>query len=247
MFLSPVAEGNGDSVSAAMQAERLAYLATLYAQNQSSQLNASAPSAHANNQAFPRSSATVPFPSAIQRHSLVPGQQSRFATNSRMNSPQAFARRSNSTPEMPSGNVVYQTPISPSRANFSLMPDGGAQTGHLLPSFLKNEIKPVARTPLSLSPSSSSSAELSYDEYDDELNSPGSVIGVASTFYAQQKTGSGKLSSGSGSTSSLTLGGSIWAMDRDEDKSWNAVALPSPDYLAGMRSRKPSFEPLKNM
>ncbi len=229
-----------------MQAERLAYLATLYAQNQTSQLNVSAPSAHANNQPFPRSSATVPFPSPMQRHTFVPGQQTRFATKlsheqqPSIRSPVEFHAR-------PSGNVVYQTPISPSRANFSLMADGGAQTGHLLPSFLKNEIKPIARTPLSLSPSSSSSAELSFDEYDDELNSPGSIIGAASSFYAQQKTGSGKLSSGSGSTSSLTLGGSIWALDREEDKSWNAVALPSPDYLAGMRSRKPSFEPLKNM
>ena len=336
-----VAEGNGDSVSAAMQAERLAFLATMFTQNQGSQVASPPVSSmgqqqqqhHNVNQAFPRSPApppSVPFPSSVsahrasfagalpqsqpqfhqqyqQSHQLQLQQQqqmqmqSRFAVGAgaRLSNHHALsARRSNSTPEMPSGNVVYQTPVSPSRATFPSSEEHHQQDQHhqrnraqtqmqttyLLPSFLKNEItiKPnLTRTPLSLSPLSSSSAELSFDddgeeEEDDEepslLSSPSSVAGGmgvggsgvgARSFYAQsRKAGSnGRLSnsSGSDSTSSLTLaGGSIWSIGCDEDKKWNAAATagnagalgaigsPVPDFLTS-RSRKSSIEPFKHL
>ncbi|KAI5116889.1 hypothetical protein M0805_004634 [Coniferiporia weirii] len=158
----------------------------------------------------------------------------------------------------------------------------GARTGPLLPSFLKNEVQPIrpmwgagARTPASLSPASSSSADLSFDEYE-EVGSPvsasasangGATPGaIARPFYAHRAgsasgsgSGSGSGSStGSGSTSSLTLGGSsIWSLDRDEDKAWNANAgtgtgvgmgaLPDSfvNAFAGVRVRTASADALK--
>jgi hypothetical protein len=147
------------------------------------------------------------------------------------------------------GNILYQTPnspsaIPPSNAN----DDPSLRTGPLLPSFLKNEIKPVRRTrsPSSLSPSSSSSADLSFDEYDDDLASP-SLAKAATGFYAQQHSpGSGSSSSGgSGSSSSLTLGGSIWSMNRDEKMAWNSAVFPSTDAIVGPRIRTTSLGPVK--
>ncbi|EJD04904.1 uncharacterized protein FOMMEDRAFT_166649 [Fomitiporia mediterranea MF3/22] len=113
-----------------------------------------------------------------------------------------------------------------------------ALAGSFLPSFFKNEIQPFrvisrphanvtqgsgtgSRTPASLSPASSASADLPFDEHDGPAK-PVGVIGSGrkSSFYAHPRgAGSG---SSMGSSSSLTLaGGSIWSLDRDEDKTWN--------------------------
>ena len=252
------AEGNGDSVSATVQAERIALLMSVVAQThqQSPNVPPATPqpqSARPHNLHFPTSVTaplSFPYPPLGQQRSTSFFATSRpsLEVNSRLanHSAAVFPRRAATTPDpAAAGNILYQTPNSPS----AIPPpndDLSLRTGPLLPSFLKNEIKPVrrTRTPSSLSPSSSSSADLSFDEYDDELASP-SLAKAASGFYAQHSAGSGSLSSSSGSSSSLTLGGSIWAMNRDEKVGWSAAVFPSTDMIVGARSRTTSIDPAK--
>lgn len=166
---------------------------------------------------------------------------------------QVYTKRSDSTPDMLAvGNIVYQTPTSPAASRHPISPEKTpSQLGPLLPSFLKHEIKPArARSPSSLSPSSASSADLSFDEFDDELSSPTRRM-AALNFYTQKNVGSGRLSNDSGSTSSLTLGGSmggsIWSLDRNEDKAWSTTMNQSPELLVASRSRTSSFDALKGI
>lgn len=253
------AEGNSDSVSAALQAERIALLSSVFTQQ--AHITLPPPNqAYVSQPMVPRPFPSMPPPpstSPNQRLTFAPygtpstSMRANLAVNSQMAN-QAFVRRTMSTPDVPSisGNIVYQTPTSPSTASPPIYSDEKAEAiyaGQLLPSFLKDEVKPTCvRTPTSLSPSSTSSADLSFDEYEDDLPSPSSFIDSATMFYAQQNAGSGALSSSaSGSSSSLTLGGSIWALDRDEDKVWSSNALPNPDLVVGSRLRTTSIEASK--
>ncbi|THH03994.1 hypothetical protein EW145_g5842, partial [Phellinidium pouzarii] len=286
----PYADGNGDSVSATMHAERLALLAAVYAQAQATQMNfqgaqsalqlhqrsmPAQPTAHefpstsvpASNPSYASSSAYSGDAGRSHFSSAPARPNGNVAVNSRLANHSYAARRANSTPDMASGSIVYQTPPSPAAPRgptslssafvfddherySSMLSHANIQTGPLLPSFLKHEVQPVrstwgTRTPASLSPASSSSADLSFDEHD-ELNSPISTNGVAVArpFYAQtHRTGSVSGSgSSTGSTSSLTLGGSsIWSLDRDEDKAWNSGAFADLS-LGGPRSRPTSAE-----
>lgn len=246
-----------------MQAERLALLATVIAQTQlgfqsplpSLQPHASTYqplSAVAANPCPPYNNVPRPQPQAQPAHrSTAPiSRPNPLTVNARLAN-QTVARRSISTPEILTvGNIVYQTPTSPAALRHPVSPEKTpSQLGPLLPSFLKNEIKPArARSPSSLSPSSASSADLSFEEFDDELSSPTRRM-AAMNFYAQKNAGSGRLSNASGSTSSLTLGGSmggsIWSLDRDEDKAWTSAVSHSPELLASSRSRTTSFDALK--
>lgn len=233
-----------------MQAERLALLAAVVAQSQAAQLG------FQQSLQVQQPSLQYPYGTPAANSSLLstyPMRRTTLAT-SRPNlavnprvANQVFARRAISTPEIPSGNIVYQTPPSPAAIRHPNPSDEKPlpHAGPHLPSFLKNEIKQgYNRTPLSLSPCSSASADLSFDELDESVNSPPGRL-AATSFYAQKNTGSGPLSSASGSTSSLTLGGSmggsIWSLDRDEDKAWSSAVFPSSDILS-TRSRTTSFE-----
>lgn len=250
-----------------MQNERLALLATVLAQTQVAQLSIQSPiqpvQPHAASCHPLSAAAASPNPqyNHLYNHSQPLQLQRPPAPSSRPNPPsinprlanQALARRSSSTPDMLTvGNIVYETPTSPAALRHPISPEKTpSQLGPLLPSFLKNEIKPArARSPSSLSPSSASSADLSFDEFDDELSSPTKRM-AALNFYTQKNMGSGRLSNGSGSTSSLTLGGSmggsIWSLDRNEDKVWSSTMNRSPELLVSSRSRTSSFDALKSI
>ena len=262
-------------MSATVQAERIALLMSVVAQThqqaQQAQVQAQvqvqnvisamsqvAQPAQLTASQFPASVTTplsLPYPPTLgqqQRSNYFPTSRPSLEVNARLanQSAAAFPRRAAATPDSTTagGNILYQTPNSPSAIPppATLTDDTSLRTGPLLPSFLKNEIKPVrrTRTPSSLSPSSTSSTDLSFDEYEDDLASP-SLPKAASGFYAQHSAGSGSLSSSSGSSSSLTLGGSIWAMNRDEKIGWNNAVFPNTDLIVGARSRTTSIDPVK--
>ncbi|KAL5498354.1 hypothetical protein ACEPAH_2496 [Sanghuangporus vaninii] len=163
------------------------------------------------------------------------------------------------------GNIVYQTPPSPAvmRPPASISsplaltrdcasPQTASSAGPPLPSFLKQEVQQrrtasrpfinplstasnVPRSPASLSPASSTSADLPFDDHEAQ-SKPVGVIGSgrSATFYAlPHGAGSG---SSMGSSSSLTLagGGSIWSLERDENKAWNNGVLNTMEALKGM-------------
>lgn len=249
-----------------MQNERLALLATVLAQTQLG-LQSPLPPLPSHAAMYQPLSAVAASPNPMYNalynapHAPQPSQRS-AAPSARPNPPsinprlanQAYTKRSSSTPDMLTvGNIVYQTPTSPAASRHPISPEKTpSQLGPLLPSFLKNEIKPArARSPSSLSPSSASSADLSFDGFDDEMLSSPTRRMAALNFYTQKNVGSGRLSNDSGSTSSLTLGGSmggsIWSLDRNEDKAWSSTMNHSPELLVASRSRTSSFDALKGI
>ncbi|KAJ7777568.1 hypothetical protein DFH07DRAFT_766325 [Mycena maculata] len=233
----PYAEGNGDSISAAVQAERIALLTSVLAQTRiGSPGPASAP-------------VTAPAPSpphlhAIGRsHSTTPAQPHRPFVNF---SPPPPARgpvhRSQSHSELGNqfaqGYAIYQTP-SPhhiqhqqyQRQHFQsplqrhtlsadASPVDAFAPAPLLPSFLHD----IVRSP-TLSPTSTSSADLSFEEYEDSLPSS-----THSTF------------SGADSVTASPLA-NIWRLDGEETKSLSAYTLPARQELMG--SRNSSLERLR--
>lgn len=224
------AEGNGDSVSPAAHAERIALLSSLLTQTHIHADNLQSPS---NRTAFAPSS--VASPPLLQ--SMFSGEERRAGLHAQTSmQPKRMFPAPTTISDFSSGNIVYQTPLTPvSSARYPLQLDDPLASNVHLPSFLKYQPKqPGARSPVSLSPTSTSSADLSFDEYDDVPPSPASFR-PAHGLYSRHSAGSGAMSTASGSTSSLTLpgGNNIWALNRGENKSWTAVALPCPEFLAG--------------
>ncbi|KAG6902937.1 hypothetical protein C0995_009329 [Termitomyces sp. Mi166 len=205
----PYAEGNGDSISAAVQAERIALLTSVLAQTQA---QAAAPQAQ-----VPRS------------HSLTPPQQ-RYAFDD-VSPPQphvqihAPVHRSRSQFELRAQyNNRESTPIYQTSGNrqrqpsplYSTGPDFHSLPVHapapLLPSFLQD----MVQSP-SLSPTSSSSADLSLDEYDDMPTS---------------KTSFSRAHNADDVVNDLPIA-NIWRLDGEESKSLSAFALPTRQDLIG--------------
>lgn len=142
----------------------------------------------------------------------------------------------NSPPIYETSGQRQSSPPSPLSAN-SPRPSAHEMTpvpGALLPSFLQDLAPP------SLSPTSTSSAEFSFEEYDEDPSSP--IYSTSGEFYAQDRARSGTQSSSSGSSSSLNLGpsvaglSSIWKLDGEESRAWPKAGLPSPKDV-GARHR----------
>lgn len=268
------AEGNGDSVSQAMQAERLTLLAQHQLQIQQTQAHDTKcipPTSMMESARYPYSAPHDPTTIAAVANNAVPYTP-------------PYVKKSAAV-DFGSGNIVYQTPTAvhtPEPATFrpalSLtsalaaaaeeprVPTLETGVSPLIPSFLKQEFQSSmrssahggfaqsrngARSPVSLSPASSSSASLSHE--DDVIASPmgtmsifGAIgsrptsgngsVGSAGLYHSSSATGMGAKSIGAfyahhtasgsgsstGSSSSLTLGGnSIWSLDHNEDELWS--------------------------
>lgn len=206
------AEGNGDSISAAVQAERIALLTSVLAQSQK----------HSN---------PAQLSSQARSHSMTPPQQRRPFID--VSPPQTHApvHRSHSHFELGTQYVnshpIYQTsghrqpsPLYSTGPNLRQMPVHAPAP--LLPSFLLEHESPT------LSPTSTSSADLSFEEFDD----------LSSTKPTFPRTSS---SDDSATNSPL---GNIWRLDGEESKSLSAFALPNRQDLLG-NSRKNSREGLR--
>ncbi|KAF8235051.1 hypothetical protein L208DRAFT_1258620 [Tricholoma matsutake] len=199
----PYAEGNGDSISAAVQAERIALLTSVLAQQTHNSANATQPS------------------QTTRSHSMTPPQQRWPFIDISPPQPHAPVHRSQSHIELSAQSVnnhpIYQTSghRQPSPL-YSTGPDVHHMPVHtpapLLPSFLQDIVQSPA-----LSPTSTSSADLSFEEYD-ELTSPKSIL---------------PRHSGDDSPTSPALG-NIWRLDGEESKSLSAFALPNRQDLMGV-------------
>jgi hypothetical protein len=204
------AEGNGDSISAAVQAERITLLTSVLAQQAQNSANVVQPS------------------QATRSHSMTPPQQRRPFID--ISPPQTHApvHRSQSHVELSAqyanNDPIYQTSghRQPSPL-YSTGPDVHQIPVHapapLLPSFLQDIVQSPA-----LSPTSTSSADLSFEEYD-EATSPKSIL---------------RSHSDDDSAASSALG-NIWRLDGEESKSLSAFALPNHQDLMGV-GRKSSWE-----
>ncbi|TFK69816.1 hypothetical protein BDN72DRAFT_897005 [Pluteus cervinus] len=148
----PYAEGNGDSVSAAVQAERIALLTSVLSQTR----------------LLPPS---VPPTPANRSHSLTPPQVRRNLSASPSATPQGTVHRSHSHLDLGTqysqSRPIYQTsghrqatPLYSTRPTPEHHLDAPAP---LLPSFL---VQDIAQQVPALSPSSTGSADLSLEEYD---------------------------------------------------------------------------------
>ncbi|KIK54597.1 hypothetical protein GYMLUDRAFT_76935 [Collybiopsis luxurians FD-317 M1] len=244
------AEGNGDSISAAVQAERIALLTSVLAHHPS-------PAQHPS---------LAPLRTQVLRaHSVTPPQVRRSFVDispPQSRGPGNVVHRSQSQVELGSQYTyekslpIYQTsghrrpsPVystRPSQPKPSLSQQQQQLQHHLqiqqlqqqleqlqlhaptpaplLPSFLQD----MVRSP-TLSPSSTSSADLSFDEYEDMSVSP-SRTSVTSR-SRQTSSDSMKLVN-------------IWKMDGEETKTMSAFALPN-SIIGGGGSRKSSLEKLK--
>ncbi|KAF7307695.1 RanBP2-type domain-containing protein [Mycena kentingensis (nom. inval.)] len=221
----PYAEGNGDSISAAVQAERIALLTSVLAHT-----SLGAPNA------VPSPSPPLPLPQQqpqqpaflINRsHSATPAQAHRpFVDFSPPPAVRGAVHRSQSHSELGTRFPIYETsptgvkqfPRSPLQHSSQMPPGSASASAHaspvsasahlhapapapLLPSFLQD----IVQSP-TLSPASTSSADLSFDEYEDSLPSS-----TRSTF------------SGRGDSPLAN----IWRLDGEESKSLTA-AFPLP-------------------
>lgn len=148
------AEGNGDSISAAVQSERINLLTTLLAQNQ-----------------LPFR--TSPSSTDAPRRNTVTQPQHRplEAVTPKFSRSQVDVR---AVAQYPESQFIYET-SGPHRQALSLFPGmrdledalPAAAPAPLLPSFLQD----IVQSP-TLSPTSSSSADLSAEEYEDLAPSP---------------------------------------------------------------------------
>ncbi|KAF8183878.1 hypothetical protein K438DRAFT_1599206 [Mycena galopus ATCC 62051] len=244
----PYAEGNGDSISAAVQAERIALLTSVLAQTH---LASPAPvPAHAQPHRHPgigRSHSTTPAQTHRSFVSFSPPPQQ----------PRASVHRSQSHSELGSqflqnayphgqGYPIYQTsgqqhqflrqhhpsPLSGQRT-LSASNDGRGSPvdmfapAPLLPSFLQDIVQSPA-----LSPTSTSSADLSFDELEDSLPSS-----TRSSF------------SGANTGADASPLANIWRLDGEESKSLAAFPLARQEFMRGTgstsSSRNPSLERLR--
>ncbi|KIJ18204.1 hypothetical protein PAXINDRAFT_167459 [Paxillus involutus ATCC 200175] len=196
----PYAEGNGDSISAAVQAERINLLTSLLTQNQ---LPLRGPSTSPENVSRQQS-----MPS-MQRQPLqeTTPPSSRISQRSRCQFDSAI---------YPDSQFIYETsgPRRSSPPSFPSMGDlGGAlpisAPAPLLPSFLQD----IVQSP-SLSPTSTSSADLSIEEYDDIMHSPRRLSPTRDRMLANDD-----------SSSHLPLS-NIWKLNDEETKGIAGIALP---------------------
>jgi hypothetical protein len=199
------AEGNGDSISSAVQAERIALLTSVLAQSQ-----ALSP---AN---LPQSAEPQP-----RAYSLTPPQVLGPPTdigNCRM---LQSIHRSRSHFDL-SHHHSHSQPIYQTcgRHGSSSSPVASTTSLHLhapaplLPSFLQD----IVQSP-TLSPTSSSSADLSLDELEENLTLPAGLVPRG-----------GQLSSTKESPSGMALR-NIWKMDGEETKTLSTLGSPNRDNL----------------
>jgi hypothetical protein len=223
------AEGNGDSISAAVQAERIALLTSVLAQTHlASPAAAPASPSHLHQHPHPIG----------RSHSTTPAQTHRPFVNFSpppppppQQQPRGSVHRSQSHSELGSqfmhGYPIYQTsphqnltqqfqrqhhpsPLQRHTLSADASPVDVFAPAPLLPSFLQD----IVQSP-TLSPSSTSSADLSFEEYEESLPSS-----TRSTFSQ----------SGADSVTASPLA-SIWRLDGEESKSLAAFPLARRELM----------------
>ncbi|OCH91357.1 hypothetical protein OBBRIDRAFT_834315 [Obba rivulosa] len=199
----PYAEGNGDSISNAVQAERIALLANLLANQMEAPTNRPLERQHAD------ASFRMPLAQISRAHVAA----SLAGLTPRPPSPIGSHRRSSEALCQEDSSPIYQTIGRPPALPSYPAAAAAAQGAHLtlLPSFLQD----IVRSP-SLSPSTStSSADLSLEEY---AQTPGGTH-AARQLYATEHA----RSDSRGSFDLRSGRGSIWSLDGEESRT---LAVP---------------------
>ncbi|EIN05864.1 hypothetical protein PUNSTDRAFT_145765 [Punctularia strigosozonata HHB-11173 SS5] len=223
----PYAEGNGDSISAAVQAERIQLLANVL--NQETNLG-SVPL---------RSPAMTPNPLAqlpLRSHSVTPPVAHHRLHTGAYPAPHRSRSHYDLGAQYAAANPIYQTsgarhsvPSSPLSTVFT-RPSTPAvlepPVGTLLPSFLQD----IVHSP-SLSPSSTTSAELSVEDYEDELAN--AIYTTQAQVQHRVYAGDRSRNMSRSSSSSLRAHplGNIWTFDGEESKVLTRTS-PTNDHAA---------------
>ncbi|KAJ7710858.1 hypothetical protein B0H17DRAFT_1123948 [Mycena rosella] len=214
----PYAEGNGDSISAAVQAERIALLTSVLAQTRlSSPASGPAhPQAHPYPPAIGRSHSTTPAQAQPPSVNFSPPPQFRapvHRSQSHNELGSQFAQGYRTSPHQSQSQHQQQQqyqhqhlPSSPLRRHTLSDP------ASLPPSFLQD----IVQSP-TLSPSSTWSADLSFEEYEESLPSS-----TRSTF-----------SHSGGDSVNVSPFANIWRLDGEESKSLSAFPLLTRQELMG--------------
>ena len=219
------AEGNGDSISTTVQAERIALLANTIRGREFHSLPPS-PSSAVHERPFRRTSlplqvlTTTQQPSGdVCRHD---GQHSLTLSRSRPNQADWFLRSRQPSPGSDNPRTLYQTSLG-NGSSVSFTPGTAANPpayantsppGPLLPSFLQD----IVQSP-SLSPASS--ADFSLEDYSNDEVEPGRFTklneGGTNISYPGPRLRS---SLALKSTTSLTNMFNIWKLGGDETRGW---------------------------
>ncbi|TFY50302.1 hypothetical protein EVG20_g11600 [Dentipellis fragilis] len=236
----PYAEGNGDSISAAVQAVRMNNLSHLLTPHQ----NGAIPSG-----ALPSPMQTSAPLRPVQQpgqvlHTSVPRMQSRSTDSYPGPLPHAVPRAHSHmdlASQYEDAPPIYQTSGLRQPTPHQPLPGGSFAShapspipGPLLPSFLQD----IVQSP-SLSPTSTSSADLSLDEYN---ASPTSIYSTQSQSQGPAQYQDRQIPrKASDSSVNNTRKSNIWRLDGEESKVLAGPALPTQGGLATV-SRKKSVE-----
>lgn len=205
------AEGNGDSISAAVQSERINLLTSLLAQNQlplrTTPSSVDVPRRNTMTQVQHQRPSEAVTPPSRPSPSQTP-----LRTVTQYPDPQFIYETS--------GPHRYASPLFPSMREMEGALPVNAPVPHL-PSFLQD----IVHSP-TLSPASTSSADLSIEEYEDPSPRPGRDQVVARDESA----------------SNFPFG-NIWRLNDEESTNIAGIALPHHEDLVG--SRKSSQEILR--
>lgn len=260
------AEGNGDSISQAVQAERIALLTNLLNQAENAfphphQRRASVPINSMN----PQMHAPAPFPPQMPRHSQhaslsgqhglphmpAPGPSPASRSRSQIDLHAQYQQRQQDAsalalqyaqglPQRP----IYQTPAyhasrnsSPARSSYDCPSRGSSPTRMFLPLCLQDVIR--AESPVHSSPATStSSADLSFDDfaYDSHFDIPS-----AEEPQFRAPGGATRSSGGrkvyNGHAAGSSSQESIWKMDGEESKTLRPYAPIHTECLSDLAGR----------
>ncbi|THG96193.1 hypothetical protein EW026_g5601 [Hermanssonia centrifuga] len=207
----PYAEGNGDSISQAVQAERIALLTNVLNQVEPpSHLTRRASVPVQNNQVFPPQSVIHANP-AVQSSVGPLGYRTAGRSRSQMD---LRTQYQDSRP-------IYQTPVY-NRRGISPHSRVPSPTSALLPSCLQE----IIQSPMHSSPAtSSSSADLSFEDYDLSFELADQMLRQAQGARVY-------------STSSPAVSGSIWKLDGEETKTLKFSGPPTQnDFVMDLAGR----------
>lgn len=221
------AEGNGDSISQAVQAERIALLTNVLNQVEPPlqlQRRASVPIHHASTHAPGYTSA--PGPSPLHTHPAA--QPSMGMADRAQRARSQMDLRAQYVHQQEAARPIYQTPVysprdmSPARTS-SRVP---SPTSALLPSCLQDVIQ---TSPRQSSPAtSSSSADLSFEEYELAYDL-GENYEYAGTGAREVGAGAGARVYRAGAAAAASAGGSIWKLDGEETKNLSLPKAAAPN------------------
>jgi hypothetical protein len=201
----PYAEGNGDSISAAVQSERIALLTSVLAQAQSGPQPLQSTFSH--HQHNTRSHSLTP--PHVQHSFAEIAPKFRGPVHRSQSHVELSAQYANSRPIYQTSYLNQSSPYSYNSAPLHLH-----APAPLLPSFLQD----IVQSP-TVSPASTSSADLSFEEYGDSIPSP-----LDASHRHNLPPSSGR---------DLLSVANIWRLDGDESKSLSAFALPNHQDLMG--------------